>query len=129
MTKYSPRAPKYTMSEDLPEGIKGKTELDFKPHLTALDPYLIMETGLAFRYGRKKHGKDNFRKMTPEAAQEVFDALLRHVFAYMAGESKASDSDIHHLAHVVANCSMLFRLIEKYGDEEVKRNISGGDYV
>lgn len=121
---YSPE----NKAVSLPEGIKGKGDLDYKPHLAAIDPYLLMETGLAFRYGQKKHGKDNFRKMTPEAAQELFDALFRHLLAYQAGETHAGDSEVHHLGHVVANCSMLFRLIEKYGDDEVLKVISGGDY-
>lgn len=108
-------------------GLTGKGDLSNKPHIVALNPKLQIDTGLAFRYGQKKHGVNNFRTMTQEASQGVMDALLRHLNAYLNGETHTDDSKLHHLAHVSANLNMLYRLIERHGDKEVLKNISGGD--
>lgn len=121
---YQLKAPENTST--IP-GITGKGDLSSKPHLVALNPALLYETGKAFRFGQMKHGVNNFRKMTPEASQELVDALLRHLYAYLQGDTHASDSEVHHLAHVNANLNMLFRLIDLHGDEEVLKYISGGD--
>lgn len=108
-------------------GLTGKGDLTTKPHLVALNPALELEIGKAFRYGQLKHGVNNFRKMTPEAAQGVVDALQRHLYAYLTGEIYAADSGVHHLGHVGANLHMLYRLIALHGDKEVLKSISGGD--
>ena len=101
---------------NLPIGITGKGSLSEKPHIIALNPALLLEVGRAFRYGAEKHGLNNFRRMTPDASQYLMDAALRHLYQYLDGEHRADDSGVHHLAHVVANISMLYRLIDKYGD-------------
>lgn len=109
-------------------GITGKGDLSGKAHYRALDSSLQRETALAFSFGKAKHGADNFRKMTSEASGEVFDALKRHLEAWVLGETHAIDSKIHHLAHVAANLNMLFRLVNLYGDASVLDVITGGDF-
>jgi hypothetical protein len=108
-------------------GITGKGDLSKKPHPRALNPDLLKETANAFRFGQLKHGVDNFRKMDSEAAGEVFDALLRHLLDYMAGETHAKDSGLHHLAHADANLHILYRIIKRSSDQEILKVISGGD--
>jgi len=108
-------------------GITGKGDLSKKAHYRALSPDLNKDTALAFTFGRGKHGVDNFRKMTPEAAGEIYDALMRHIEAFRSGEVKASDSNIHHLAHACANLHMLYRLCVIHSNQEVLKVISGGD--
>jgi hypothetical protein len=108
-------------------GITGKGDLSKKAHYRALSPDLNKDTALAFTFGRTKHGVDNFRKMTPEASGEIYDALMRHLEAFRMGEVKADDSKIHHLAHACANLHMLYRLCMVYSNEEVLKVISGGD--
>jgi hypothetical protein len=108
-------------------GISGKGDLSNKAHYRALSPDLNKDTALAFTFGKTKHGTDNFRKMTPAAAGEIYDALMRHLEAFHLGEFKAEDSNIHHLAHACANLHMLYRLCVIYSDEEVVKIITGGD--
>lgn len=108
-------------------GVTGKGDLSKKPHPRALNPDLLKETANCFRFGQLKHGVDNFRKMEPEAAGEIFDALIRHLLDYMAGETHAKDSGLHHLAHADANLHMLYRIIKRSSDKEVLEVISGGD--
>jgi hypothetical protein len=108
-------------------GISGKGDLSNKAHYRALSPDLNKDTALAFTFGRTKHGVDNFRKMTPEASGEIYDALMRHIEAFRSGEVKASDSNIHHLAHACANLHMLYRLCVIHSNQEVLKVISGGD--
>lgn len=108
-------------------GITGKGDLSKKAHYRALSPDLNKDTALAFTFGRTKHGVDNFRKMTPEASGEIYDALMRHLEAFRMGEVKADDSKIHHLAHACANLHMLYRLCMVYSNEEVVKIITGGD--
>jgi hypothetical protein len=108
-------------------GITGKGDLSKKAHYRALSPDLNKDTALAFTFGRAKHGVDNFRKMTPEASGEIYDALMRHLEAFRIGEVKADDSKIHHLAHACANLHMLYRLCMIHSNQEVLKVISGGD--
>lgn len=118
---------KEKLKEELPEGVKAKIDLNIKPHMVAFDPIFMHEIGNTFRYGANKHGLNNFRKMTPEAAQFIADAALRHMYAFLAGEYVAGDSDCAHLAHAAANLSMLYRLCYIYGYEEVLTHITNGD--
>jgi len=108
-------------------GIEGKGDLSTKPHPRALNPDFTLETAKVFRFGQNKHGIDNFRTMTDEASGEIWDALQRHLLAYQTGETHATDSNLHHLAHAAANLHMLFRLIKRHGDDKVLKIISGGD--
>ena len=114
------------MKSDIP-GITGKGDMSDKPHMRALNPKFLLEIGRVFRFGQKKHGMDNFRLMTPEAAGELIDASMRHLLAYIGGEESASDSGLSHLAHLVANINMLYRIQSRGSYEEVIKIISGGD--
>ena len=109
------------------EGIKGKGDLSNKAHIRAISPDLLIEVGKVFRYGQKKHGVDNFRKMTVEAAGEVFDSLMRHTLEFQSGIVTDKESGRNNVAMLVSNASMLYRLGERYGWEEVIKVISGGD--
>jgi hypothetical protein len=129
IVKIIPKETKETKQEHVSTiaGITGKGDLSKKPHPRALNPDLLKETANCFRFGQLKHGVNNFRKMEPEAAGEIFDALLRHLLDYMSGETHAKDSGLHHLAHADANLHMLYRIIKRSNDKEVLEVISGGD--
>lgn len=126
MTKNQEVDPNAKHVSNIP-GITGKGDLSTKAHYRALNADLNKDTALAFTFGKVKHGTDNFRKMDTQAAGEIYDALLRHIEAFRLGEVKASDSNIHHLAHACANLHMLYRLCMIYSSEEVIKVITGGD--
>ena len=133
MNEFLDGHPNHTLSKKFTEykstiaGITGKGDLSKKPHPRALNPDLLNETAKCFRFGQIKHGVDNFRTMDEQASGELIDALLRHLNAYLSGETHADDSKLHHLAHVDANIHMLYRLIKRHGDAKVLEVISGGD--
>lgn len=109
-------------------GIEGKGDLSKKPHHAAIDPYLLKELAQVMRFGANKHGKNNFRTMTQEAAQEIRDSVSRHFNdGFLCGEEKDSESGLSHLAHMVANVMFLYRLCRRFGYTEVMDIINGGD--
>ncbi len=64
-------------------------------------------------FGAKKYAPDNWQ-IVPKARERYTDALLRHVFAWMAGETNDPESGLHHLAH--AGCCVLFLLHFELGE-------------
>lgn len=57
-------------------------------------------------HGRKKYGRDNWRKGIEWS--RVVDAALRHIGAFYDGERIDPESGLSHLAH--AGCNVLFFL-------------------
>ena len=109
-------------------GIQGKGDLSKKPHHAGIDPYFMRELAKVFRYGANKHGKNNFRQMTAEAAQEIRDSVSRHFNdGFLCGEELDNESGLSHLAHMAANVMFLYRLCRIYGYNEVMNVINGGD--
>jgi hypothetical protein len=75
--------------------------------------YYSMIRGLALvrKYGIEKYGKSEDWRSTPSIRH--FDALLRHVYAYMSGEAEDVDSGLSHLYHAAAN--IMFEIERRYG--------------
>lgn len=65
---------------------------------------LIVEV---LEFGAGKYSVGNWAKV-PDAKQRYKDALLRHIYAYLEGETIDPESGVHHLAH--AACCILFLL-------------------
>lgn len=62
-----------------------------------------------FMFGAKKYGVKNYLGLEDK---RIEDALMRHWYAYLQGESADSDTGESHLAHIICNCLML---MEKKG--------------
>lgn len=77
-----------------------------KPSTAAIPPISILLLGLAMKDGEKKYGRFNWRK-TKVDNSVYYDAAMRHLLSYWDGEEKAKDSNIEHLAHVMACCAIL----------------------
>ena len=58
-------------------------------------------------YGSRKYAPDNWQKV-PDARRRYYDATMRHVDAWWAGERLDPESKLPHLAH--AACDVLFLL-------------------
>jgi len=117
--------PKETITDNLPEGVKGKGNLSSKPHLAYLDPHLEYQMGLGMRYGAGKHGWNNHRKLGVEASLHILDSLKRHLNAYLRGEQIDEESGVHHLACLVNNANFLFRIDRIHGYDNLLDNIYG----
>lgn len=57
-------------------------------------------------FGEKKYGRNNWRK--GHYTIKVFNALLRHLFAYIKGEDLDKESGLSHLGHAGACLMFLF---------------------
>jgi len=80
---------------------QGKMRYDLVP-FRGLDDVVRVLT-----YGADKYGPDNWREV--KRAEERYPAAaLRHLSAYLQGESDDPESGLPHLAHAV--CSLLFVL-------------------
>jgi hypothetical protein len=72
-------------------------------------PDAVQEVIDVLELGARKYAPDNWKKVENE---RYHDAMLRHVLAYLGGETLDQETSRHHLAHAV--CNMLF-LIQKEG--------------
>ena len=59
-----------------------------------------------FEYGAKKYTENNWKKGFYHL--NIYDSLIRHLFAWAKGEDKDPESGLSHLAH--AGCNMLMLL-------------------
>jgi hypothetical protein len=88
-----------------------------------LFPFDLAEDELrVWMFGAKKYTAHNWRKGMPMS--RGFNALMRHLTAYMNGEDKDPESGESHLAHA-ACCLKMMQHTEKFHkelDERVKRN-------
>lgn len=71
----------------------------------------IEEVVKVLTFGGNKYGDDNW-KLVPNHKPRYFSAAMRHIWAWMKGETHDPESGYHHLAHAIA--SILF-LMERDG--------------
>ncbi len=95
-----------------------------KPGISAVPPVAIMALGAAMQDGVNKYEKYNWRE-AGATVSVFYDAMARHMLAYYVGENYASDSKIHHLAHLMAGCAILLdaELHGKLNDDRLAKNI------
>jgi hypothetical protein len=86
-----------------------------KPPVRAIPPSAIIALGLAMENGELKYGLMNWRERDVSSSV-YYDAAMRHLMSWWDGEDKASDSKVHHLAHVMACCAILI-------DAEINGNL------
>jgi len=77
-----------------------------KPGISAIPPVAIYALGAAMQDGVNKYEKYNWRD-AGATTSIFFDAMARHLFAWYSGETYASDSKVHHLAHLMAGCAII----------------------
>ncbi len=69
--------------------------------------------GLAIQNGMDKYGPYNWREEGKKIEMMTYlSAILRHVMALIDGEDIAQDSQLPHLAHIIANGGILADAIE-----------------
>lgn len=77
-----------------------------KSLLGCLPPRALLAAGRVLTLGAAKYSRDNWHKNRSLA--RYYDALLRHLFVWWAGEDKDPETRESHLAH--ATCCLLFLL-------------------
>lgn len=86
-----------------PAGIKHDQE---KPDFSLLSPIALNKVAQVMTFGKRKYTANNWRGGI--AYCRLVAAALRHIFAWLGGESMDPESGVSHLAHAV--CCLLMIL-------------------
>ena len=78
-----------------------------KPRLGLFPTQAILAGGRALTYGVEKYSDYNYKNGEGLDWNRYYDALLRHLFAWIGGEDNDKESKLSHLDHVMACCAML----------------------
>lgn len=78
-----------------------------KPRMDLLPMRAVLETAKVLAFGAKKYGANNWRKVLGWRWRYT-GAGLRHVAAYVLGETHDAESGLHHLSHAL--CCFMFVL-------------------
>jgi hypothetical protein len=84
----------------------GRKDDSGKPPMGLLDRYALEQVARVMDYGAKKYSRYNWRGGL--ALSRLYDAALRHVFAFIDGEDLDPDTKLPHIAH--AMCCLMFLL-------------------
>ena len=77
-----------------------------KARTWAIPPVAVIQLGAAMQDGANKYGTLNWRD-TGVTASVFYDAMMRHLLDWRDGNNKASDSGVHHLAHLMAGAAIV----------------------
>ncbi len=78
-----------------------------KPRLGLIPTEAMLAAGRALTYGVDKYSDYNYKNGEGLDWNRYYDALLRHLFAWIGGEENDKESNLSHLDHVMACSSML----------------------
>lgn len=90
------------LPDDNPKTAIGQT----KPGMSDVPPSALRALGEVMRLGARKYGRLNWRAKTVSSTV-YYDAAMRHLMAWMDGETVDPESGQSHLAHVMACCTIL----------------------
>jgi hypothetical protein len=76
-----------------------------------IPPAAKIELARALEDGAKKYSPYNWRE-EPISTSVYYGAIQRHIDAWWDGEEVAKDSNVHHLAHVMACCAIIIDSIQ-----------------
>ena len=107
-----------------------------KPRLGLFPTHAIFAAGRALTYGADggKYGDYNYKTDSPNNPpldwNRYYDALLRHLFAWIGGEENDPESKLSHIDHVVACSAMLADAVNSGigKDTRFKQRIHGDTY-
>ncbi len=85
-------------------GIKHDGE---KPDMSLLSSIAIQKIAAVMTFGKKKYSANNWRGGITYS--RLLAAALRHIFAYLGGESTDPETGLSHLAHA---CCCLMMVLE-----------------
>lgn len=91
----------FEIREELATSAQGVKHDNGKPDLSMISLELVEEVAKVRMFGAKKYARDNWKKgfnVTRSLA-----AALRHIFAFLSGETNDPESGLPHLAHAVCS--------------------------
>ena len=74
-------------------------------------------------YGTKKYSKDNWKKGLP--VTEICESMMRHLYAFLNGETLDPESGLSHIGHIQCNAMFLSHMMSKGGFDD--RSVSDYD--
>jgi hypothetical protein len=77
-----------------------------KPDISLIPHAVLCEVARGFMDGERKYGRHNFRQGM--AYSRYISAAYRHLGEFNNGMDVADDSGVHHLAHAICCCVMLY---------------------
>ena len=103
---------------------EGGTKFDGeKARVELLSPIALIELSKVLTFGAKKYGDHNWRGGF--RSSRLLGAILRHVLAYLGGETRDPESGLSHIAHAMAGCMFLLEqektkpdLDDRYNNEK-----------
>jgi len=87
-----------------------------KNRLELLPSFALQQVGLVLTFGANKYAPESWRSLE-NARLRYTGALLRHLLAWMTGETHDSESGLHHLSHVACNAMFLVEIVVKDQDK------------
>lgn len=86
------------------EDLAGKKNDTGKAPVSLISSVFIFEVAKVLDFGQKKYSSWNWKKGF--IWSRVISAVLRHIFQWLAGEDKDSETGLSHLSH--AACGLMF---------------------
>ncbi len=83
-----------------------------KSRLDLLVPSFLWEVGHVLAHGATKYGQRNWQYVERD---RYYAAAMRHLLAYMGGETVDPETGYHHMAHLA--CSAMFLYWRDRGDQ------------
>ena len=80
-----------------------------KPEVSQLDPRFLMDLADLITKSAAKYGKFNYA--LGQDYHTPYDSLMRHANMFWKGEDLDSESNMHHVLHMAANCMILYSAI------------------
>ena len=77
-----------------------------KPRMELISSIAMEELAKVLTFGAKKYASNNWRKGI--AWTRILGAALRHIFAYLGGETYDKETGLSHIAHAL--CELMFLL-------------------
>jgi hypothetical protein len=95
-----------------------------KPKFSLIPQAALLEVAKVATFGAQKYGPKNWQD-TKNLRDRYTDAALRHINAFLQGESHDAETELHHLSHAI--CSLMFVLddaITKEQDDDYYVSVS-----
>ena len=108
-----------TAAGDIKEILKmrGKKDDQQKINLSLLPMDALIEVAKVMDFGARKYDPHNWRSGFDWT--RLSSAMLRHIFAWIGGETNDPESGLNHIAHAACGCLFLLEHQSKgYGEDD-----------
>lgn len=96
---------------DLEKAMQGVKYDEGKPQWSLLPSRGLEEVVKVYTFGAKKYEANNWRKGM--LWSRTFSAIMRHCWAFWAGETYDPETKLHHMAHAAFGCLTLIEYTKK----------------